>query len=141
MHCKFYTVIHGLFFETFDIYNFFFFFQIEVDNYFFILYHIKNMITLKDCVTFSPMLLNSCHAKPLFIIYQLLQVMKDSHDRGLVLGNLQLDDIFVNDNLFIQVLKIFCRLLKLFLKRWLFFRWYPTSKTTCTVYRKKNVNP
>lgn len=49
-------------------------------------------------------MLDHSHSRPLFLIYQLLQLMKTIHDRGLLLGNIGLDDIFVTDNLWLQVM-------------------------------------
>lgn len=63
--------------------------------------------SLQDCVSFSPAVLGSCHTKPLFILYQLLQAMCALHDRGLVLGNISLGDILLSDNLWIQVIPFF----------------------------------
>lgn len=60
--------------------------------------------SLYDCITYSPAILDSAYGKPLFMIYQLLQLMKALHDRGLLLGNIGLDDIFLSDNLWLQVM-------------------------------------
>lgn len=52
---------------------------------------------------YSPAALNMTHGKPLFLIYQLLQLYRDLHDRGLVLGEITLNDILILDNFTIQV--------------------------------------
>ncbi|KAK4874618.1 hypothetical protein RN001_013978 [Aquatica leii] len=58
---------------------------------------------LNDCVTFSPAILDKCFTKPLFIIYQLLQSLKALHDRSLTLGDITLNDIYLNEDLWIQI--------------------------------------
>lgn len=77
---------------------------IETSSHFVLVYgnYLEN--TLNDCVSYSPAIMDKSHAKPLFIIYQLLQLMKSMHDRGLLLGNIGLDDIFTTEKLWIQVL-------------------------------------
>lgn len=77
---------------------------IETSSHFVIVYDTFLENTLSDCVTYSPAVLDQSHSKPLFLIYQLLQLMKTIHDRGLLLGNIGLDDIFVTDNLWLQVM-------------------------------------
>lgn len=68
------------------------------------LFHIPFMEhTLNDCVTFSPAILEKCYTKPLFIVYQLLQTLKSLHDRSITLGDVTLSDIYVNDDLWIQI--------------------------------------
>lgn len=77
---------------------------IETSSHFVIVYDTFLENTLNDCVTYSPAVLDQSHSKPLFLVYQLLQLMKTIHDRGLLLGNIGLDDIFVTDNLWLQVM-------------------------------------
>lgn len=60
--------------------------------------------SLQDCVTFSPSVLDHSNAKPLFIIYQLLQTLLTMHDRSLTIGDITLDDIYVTENLWIQII-------------------------------------
>lgn len=78
---------------------------IETNSHFVLIYG-GNFLehTLNDCVTYSPAVLDKSYNKPLFIIYQLLQLVKTLHDRGLLLGSVSLDDIFITDNLWIQII-------------------------------------
>lgn len=77
---------------------------IETSTHYVVVY--SNFIenTLSDCVTYSPAIMDKSHNKPLFMIYQLLQLMKTLHERGLLLGNIGLDDIFLTDSLWLQVM-------------------------------------
>lgn len=77
---------------------------IETTTHYVIIYGIYLENSLSDCVTYSPAIMDKSHNKPLFMIYQLLQLMKTLHDRGLFLGNIGLDDIFLTDNLWLQVM-------------------------------------
>lgn len=79
---------------------------IETNTHFVLVYGYGNFMenTLNDCVTYSPAIIDNSHNKPLFIIYQMWHLMKTLHDRGLLLGNIGLDDIFVTQNLWIQVI-------------------------------------
>lgn len=60
--------------------------------------------SLQDCIMFSPAILENCYSKPLFIIYQLLQLLLTMHDRSLTIGDITLNDIYLTDNLWIQVM-------------------------------------
>jgi WD repeat-containing protein 81 len=80
---------------------------LEMDICFLIIQQPYICNTLQDCVTFSPAMLGTSHAKPMFIIYQILQAMRAMHDRGLVLGDITLNDILVTENLWIQVRSTF----------------------------------
>jgi len=55
------------------------------------------------CVMYSPAALSTSHGKPLFVVYQLLRLSRDLHDRGLALGEISLSDILVAENFTIQV--------------------------------------
>lgn len=52
---------------------------------------------------YSPAALNMSHGKSLFVVYQLLRLSRDLHDRGLALGEITLSDILVTDNFTIKV--------------------------------------
>ncbi|XP_063223458.1 WD repeat-containing protein 81 [Bacillus rossius redtenbacheri] len=60
--------------------------------------------TAQDCVTFSPALLASANTRPLFLMYQLLQAMRDLHDRGTILGDITLGDVLLRGDLWIQIM-------------------------------------
>ncbi|KAF4521698.1 hypothetical protein B566_EDAN017185 [Ephemera danica] len=57
-----------------------------------------------DCVSFSPAVLGSSRSRPLFIIFQLLQLMRDSHDRGLILGDITLHDLLLTEGLWLHAI-------------------------------------
>lgn len=63
-------------------------------------YCIEN--TLLDCITFSPAILDN-YNKSLFLIYQLLNLVKSFHDSGLLLGVINLFDMHLTENLWLQV--------------------------------------
>lgn len=79
-------------------------FTLETDNTYFIVYsgHYEN--NLLDCLNFSPVLIDKTYARGLFIVYQLLSVSKALCDRGLGLGTLKLQDIYMSEDLWIQII-------------------------------------
>ncbi|XP_048482754.1 WD repeat-containing protein 81 [Plutella xylostella] len=79
-------------------------FTLETDTNYFIVYqgHYEN--TLLDCLNFSPNLIDKNYSRGLFLIYQLLNVSKAMSDRGLSLGTLTLQHIYMSENLWIQIL-------------------------------------
>lgn len=77
---------------------------VETNCHFFIIHESHCDFTLLDCVTFSPAILSGSYARPLFILYQLLRLMRHLHDLGLVLGSITLADIYISQDLWIQVL-------------------------------------
>ncbi|XP_039300678.1 WD repeat-containing protein 81-like, partial [Nilaparvata lugens] len=77
---------------------------LETDRNFLIIQELEYEHSLLDCVRFSPAVLSGGYSKPLFIIYQLLRLMRQLHDNGLVLGDITLSDILISDNLWIQVM-------------------------------------
>ncbi|XP_017887166.1 WD repeat-containing protein 81 [Ceratina calcarata] len=79
-------------------------FAIETTSAFLTLHEQIAEYSLRECVMYSPAALSISHGKPLFLIYQLLQLSRDLHDRGLVLGEITLSDILLMDDFTIQVL-------------------------------------
>ncbi|CAL7948675.1 unnamed protein product [Xylocopa violacea] len=77
---------------------------IETTSAFLTLHEQTAEYSLRECVMYSPAALSMCYGKPLFLIYQLLQLSRDLHDRGLVLGEITLSDILLMDDFTIQVL-------------------------------------
>ncbi|XP_023216973.1 WD repeat-containing protein 81-like, partial [Centruroides sculpturatus] len=75
---------------------------IEAPNYYYLIQPHQEY-TLHDCVTFSPAILESSTTRCLFLIYQLLYVLQEVHNKGLYLGIITLDDIKVSQKLWIEV--------------------------------------
>ncbi|KAL3874505.1 hypothetical protein ACJMK2_037514 [Sinanodonta woodiana] len=59
--------------------------------------------SLQNIATYSPTLFTRSNAKPLFVLYQVLQSMASLHDRGLALGRLNLYNILVDKKLWVYV--------------------------------------
>lgn len=59
--------------------------------------------TLQDCVTFSPAKLAGSYAKPLFVLYQVLQGLRCSHEAGVAVGDLRLQGVLLDDNLWVRL--------------------------------------
>lgn len=81
-------------------------FVLETDNNMFIVYrgHYEN--TLLDCLNFSPNLIDMNYGRGLFIVYQLLHLSKALNDRGLSMGMLTLQDIYLSEDLWLQTLPV-----------------------------------
>ncbi|KAG5305817.1 WDR81 protein, partial [Pseudoatta argentina] len=79
-------------------------FVIETPSAFIMFYEQTANYSLHECVMYSPAALNTSYGKPLFIVYQLLRLSRDLHDRGLALGEITLSDMLITDNFTIQVL-------------------------------------
>ncbi|XP_055382745.1 WD repeat-containing protein 81 [Condylostylus longicornis] len=60
--------------------------------------------TLYDCITYSPAILNNTYNKSMFILYQILQLLKTLHNQNILLGDIQLNDIYLQENLWLQII-------------------------------------
>ena len=58
--------------------------------------------SLRDIVCYSPAIFDTSHAKSLFVLYQVLQAMIDCHRLGLRAGELNLQNIRVDDKLWVH---------------------------------------
>lgn len=75
---------------------------IETSSYFAVFFYPPCISTsLYDCITFSPAILTKNYNKSLFLVYQLIQLYKYFHNQGLYLGDIYLQDILLNENLWI----------------------------------------
>jgi WD repeat-containing protein 81 len=77
---------------------------IESNTHFYLLYCPVIENTLLDCINYSPAMLDKSHNKPLFLVYQLLNLLKSIHEKGLLMGDVKLSDIYLTENLLIQVI-------------------------------------
>lgn len=75
---------------------------VEAQTCFIVVHNTCIETTLLDCITFSPAILDN-YNKSLFLIYQLLKLIKRFHDAGLLLGVINLFDIHLTENLWLQV--------------------------------------
>ena len=60
--------------------------------------------SLRDVLSYSPAVMDTCYSKPLFILYQVLQAMATMHGRGLPLGSVSLDTVLLDSNMWVSVL-------------------------------------
>lgn len=77
---------------------------IESNTHFYLIYNPLLENSLLDCVTYSPAILDKNYNKPLFIVYQLLNLLKSIHEKGLLLGEIGSNDIFMTENLLLHVI-------------------------------------
>lgn len=77
---------------------------IESSTHFYLLYQNVIETSLLDCVTYSPAILDKSYNKNMFIIYQLLNLQKSMHEKGLVIGDIDLNDIYLNENLLLRII-------------------------------------
>lgn len=77
---------------------------IESSSHFYLFYQNVIETSLLDCVTYSPAILEKSHNKNMFIIYQLLNLQKTMHEKGLVIGDIDLNDIYITENLLLRII-------------------------------------
>ncbi|KAK6998450.1 WD repeat-containing protein 81 [Biomphalaria glabrata] len=75
---------------------------IETEHCFFVIQPYYQFV-LRNAISYSPSILDTCHAKPLFIFYQLLHVMQSLHNHGLRMGDIRLSDIVMDKNMWLRV--------------------------------------
>lgn len=69
----------------------------------FLLFHQYMDFSLHDAVTFSPQKLTST-SRQMFIVYQILNFLRDFQTTGLPLGGLSLDDFKIDESLYLNVI-------------------------------------
>lgn len=79
---------------------------IETSTHYYLIYDNCIEYTLLDCVTHSPAILEESYNKILFLIYQLIALVKNLHEMGLLLGEITMNDIYLRENLFLQVFPV-----------------------------------
>lgn len=77
---------------------------IESNTHFYLVYNPVIENSLLDCLTYSPAILDKTHNKPMFIVYQLLNLLKSIHEKGLLLGDISSNDIYLTENLLLHVI-------------------------------------
>lgn len=77
---------------------------IETNTHFYLIYNPVIENSLLDCITYSPAILDKDFNKPMFVVYQLLNLLKSIHERGLLLGEIAANDIFLTENLLLHVI-------------------------------------
>lgn len=90
--------------ETQNVNHYPFLAAIESNTHFYLFYYPVIENSLHDCITYSPAILDKTYNKPLFIVYQLLNLLKSVHEKGLLLGDIGLNDIYLSENLLIHII-------------------------------------
>lgn len=60
--------------------------------------------SLRDVLSYSPAVFETCYSKGMFILYQVLQAMAVMHGRGLPLGRVSLDTVLLDTDMWVSVL-------------------------------------
>ena len=77
---------------------------VESNTHFYLIYNPVIDNSLLDCITYSPAVLDKNYNKPLFVVYQLLNLLKSIHEKGLLLGEVSCNDIYLTENLLLHVI-------------------------------------
>lgn len=81
-------------------------FTLETESNYYIVYNGHYENTLLDCLNFSPHLIDKNYTRGMFIVYQILNVAKAMGDLGLSIGPLTLQDIYLTENLWLQIVPV-----------------------------------
>ena len=74
----------------------------ESRNAFYLIFPYQRF-TLFDATVHSPAMFCDSVAKPLFVLYQLLQLLNHCHSKGITLGELGLKSVFIDTRLWVKV--------------------------------------
>ena len=75
---------------------------VETDGHFFILLQ-HHRFALRDLVMFSPEVVMESHAKPLFVVYQILLALQHLHQHGIAHGALSSASVLVDHDLLVTL--------------------------------------
>lgn len=75
---------------------------LESRNAFYLIFPYQRF-TLFDATVHSPAMFGDSVAKPLFVLYQLLQLLHHCHSKGVSLGELSLKNIFIDTRLWVKI--------------------------------------
>ncbi len=77
---------------------------LESDSAFFVVQPYRQF-RLIDTVMYTPAIFDTCHAKSLFILYQILHGIRYCHRQGVAVGDVNLQQILVDDKLWIELVQ------------------------------------
>lgn len=90
--------------ETQNVNHYPFLGAIESNTHFYLFYNPVIENSLLDCIAYSPAILDKNYNKPMFLVYQLLNLLKTIHEKGLLLGEISANDIYLTENLMLHVI-------------------------------------
>jgi WD repeat-containing protein 81 len=90
--------------ETQNVNHYPFLAAIESNTHFYLFYNPVIENSLLDCISYSPAILDKNYNKPMFLVYQLLNFLRSIHQKGLLLGEISANDIYLTENLMLHVI-------------------------------------